>query len=176
MEYLTLGIIIDSFGVDGTLKIKSSTTKGNVRYKKGNVIFLVSPDQQERIELHVEKYRNSQGIDFVKVNEINSLEEALSKKHYLLQVIKDQNDLEKGEYFFSDLEGCLVIDNENKKEIGKVTTVEEFPAQITLRVKYMNNNKTFFVPFIEDFIAEVDIENKKIYVNVCKGMLWELKS
>ena len=36
MEYLKLGTIIGTFGVDGTLKIYSTTNMGEKRYKKGN--------------------------------------------------------------------------------------------------------------------------------------------
>ena len=86
-----------------------------------------------------------------------------------MQVIKDNNDLEVGYYFYSDLIGCAILD-ENKEVLGIVKNVEEFPAQITLRVK-RNNGKDFFVPFVKQFIKNVDIDNKKIYIEVIEGML-----
>lgn len=168
MEYLTLGKVIDAFNLDGTLKILSSTFYGEKRYKKGNKIDLVYPNGN-RETLTVEKYHNNKEIDFVKFSEINFKEEALERKGCYLEVIKDNKCLDKDEYYFVDLEGCEVYDTNNCR-LGKVKKVEEFPSVDTLRVS-RENNKDFFVPFIEQFIVSVDIENKKIIINVIEGML-----
>ena len=74
-------------------------------------------------------------------------------------------------YFFCDLEGCKVIDNETDEELGVVESVEEFPAQLTLSVKSNKTDKIFYVPFVEAFVVDVDIDNKKIYINVIKGLI-----
>ena len=55
--------------------------------------------------------------------------------------------------------------NSNHEILGKVSKVEEFPAQITLRVQ-RKGKPDFFVPFIKQFIINVDIENKEIIINV----------
>ncbi|MCQ2815477.1 MAG: ribosome maturation factor RimM [Bacilli bacterium] len=168
-EHLQVGIIVDSFGLDGTIKIKSSTTKGEIRYKKGNELLLVNNDEIV-CKLHVLSRRSNGMFDFVKFEEINSKEEALSKKGMEIQTLKDSSVLKKGEYFYSDLRGCQIVDNKTKNILGVVKEVEEFPAQITLRVK-RENLTDFFVPFIKEFIVEVDIENKTILINVFEGML-----
>ena len=71
--------------------------------------------------------------------------------------------------YYEDLIGSIVYD-ENNKRLGKVKKVEEFPAQITLRVA-RDYNRDFFVPFIKEFIVSTDIENKKIVIKVMEGML-----
>ena len=78
MEFLRLGKIIDAFSLDGTLKILSSTYFSEKRYQKGNTIYLVSPNN-ERLLYTVENFRNAKDIDFVKVREITSKEEALER-------------------------------------------------------------------------------------------------
>ena len=60
--------------------------------------------------------------------------------------------------------------DEKKNILGIVKNVEEFPAQITLRVS-RKNGKDFFVPFIKQFIKNVDIRNKQIEIVVLEGML-----
>ena len=98
--------------------------------------------------------------------------EPFVKAHFLFKdssVIKDNKDLEKNSYFYSDLRGCKVID-ESKNVLGNVKEVEEFPAQVTLRVK-RDNKPDFFVPFIKEFIKEVDIDEKTITIHVLEGML-----
>lgn len=169
MEYLSLGKIIDAFSLDGTLKVISSTDNGKKRYQAGNKIFLYDPKTQERKELTVLNYRANGQIDFVKVDEITTKEEAESYRGYELHVIKDSKDLDEGYYFYSDLRGCKIIDQDNT-ELGIVKEVEEFPAQITLRVR-RKEGAEFFVPFIKQFIREVDIDKKIVYINRVEGML-----
>ena len=89
-----------------------------------------------------------------------------------IEIFNVENEfLDDDMYFFCDLEGCTVIDNETKQELGVVESVEEFPAQLTLSVKSNKTDKIFFVPFVEAFVVDVDIENKKIYINVIKGLI-----
>ena len=99
--------------------------------------------------------------------EITTKEEADSYKSYSLLVEKT-DDLQKGFYYFSDLEKCNV--KADGKIVGKVIKVEEFPAQITLRVK-SNEGKEFFVPFIKEFIKNVSLESQEIEVVLWEGML-----
>ena len=169
MEYLSLGKIIGSFGVDGTLKIYSTTNMSNKRYQKGNIVFLYNPQTQER-EVHtVLAFRHSGNFDFVKLDGIDNPEVIQSLKSYEIHVEKDQKDLDKDTYFYSDLRGCKVVDQDGN-EIGTVREVEEFPAQLTLRVM-RSGKQDFFVPFVKQFIKEVNIENKVILIEKIEGLL-----
>ena len=167
MEYLRLGTISGSFGLDGTLKVISSTDFPSYRYEEGNVIYLYNPQSKERSELTVESFRCSGKIDFVKVKEITVKEDADKLKSFELQCIKDE--LEDGFYYFSDLEKMEVIDEEGNI-LGKVKKVEEYPAQITLRIS-RKKGPDFFVPFIDAFIVKVNTEEKQITIKVIGGML-----
>lgn len=170
MEYLSLGKIIDSFGLDGTVKVFSTTDNAKLRYKKGNKVFVYDEETDGRTEYTVVSYRNAGRLDYVKFEEVTSPEEvALILKGREIQVIKDEKDLKEGYYFYSDLRGCAIVDKDGKV-YGIVKEVEEFPAQITLRVK-RENGKDFFVPFIKEFIVKVDIKNKQITINYMEGML-----
>ena len=169
MEYLKLGTITDSFGLDGTLKVFSTTDNQKLRYKKGAKVFLYNPKDENREELVVDSFRSNGQFDFVKLENINSPEKAKEYKGFEIHTIKDRNDLKVGYYFFSDLVDCVIVD-QNNNILGKVIKVEEFPAQLTLRVK-RENGKEFFVPFVKQFIQSVDVEKKKIYINLIEGML-----
>ena len=168
MEYLALGKIIDSFGLDGTLKIYSTTNMGKMRYQKGNKVYLFDEQNKEYVPYTVLNYRHNGNLDFVKLEEIATKEDAFAKKGQNIYVVKDNKDLAPNTYFYNDLEGCEIVGN-NGKLLGKVVKVEEFPAQITLRVAFKNKN--YFVPFISPFIKNVDIENKKIEINEIEGLI-----
>ena len=169
MEYLSLGKITGSFGLDGSIKVYSTTNLASLRYKKGSKVFLVNPEDDSKIEATVLNYKKSGNFDIVTLDIISNVDDAISKKGYELQVEKNNLDLEPGSYFYSDLRGCEVFDNLQNK-LGIVKEIEEFPAQITLRVS-RGKLPDFFVPFIKEFICEVDIENKRIIINVIKGLL-----
>ena len=171
MEYLSLGKITGAFGLDGTLKVFSTTNMGAKRYKKGSTVFLFDIENNQYIEYKVLSYRHNGLFDFIKLENINTPEEAISKKEQEIYVIKNRDDLGDNEYFYSDLRGCEVCDKSQNK-LGIVKEIEEFPAQLTLRVS-RSCKPDFFVPFIEEFIVDVDIENKRIIINVIEGLLWE---
>lgn len=170
MEYLSLGKIVGPFGIDGTIKVFSTTDNALKRYKKGAEVFLYDEKTGQHTMYVVISYKMSGKFDLVKLEGINTPEKVDEFRNNEIHVLKDTSDLEVGYYFYSDLIGCKILD-ENNKELGIVTKVEEFPAQITLRVK-RNDQKDFFVPFIKQFIISVDIVNKSIIINVIEGLLW----
>ena len=169
MEYLSLGKITDAFGLDGTLKIYSTTNMGEKRYQKGATVYLFDAENNSYIAYKVLNYRHNGLFDFVKLETIENIEAALSKKGQEIFVEKNAKDLDKDSYFYSDLRACKIIDK-NGNKLGIVKEIEEFPAQITLRVA-RQGKPDFFVPFIEVFIAKIDIENKEITINVMEGLL-----
>lgn len=170
MELLTLGKIINTHGLDGTLVCFSMTDFAPVRYKKGNKLYIFNTYNKETMPVTVVSYRNYKGMDYVKFLEIDNIDLALKYKGHEICIAKEDASMPEGYYHFHDLENCKIVD-EKGKEIGKVIKVEEFPSQITLRC-LSTNNKNFFVPFINDvFIKDVDLENKIITINFMEGML-----
>ena len=168
-EYLLLGYITDAFSLDGTFKVLSKTDFAEKRYQKGKEIFLYQPNTKQRMTVVVETYRKGGQFDFVKVQGVNSKEEALEFKGYEIHALKDYQIVDKDTYYYVDLVGCEVLD-EKDKFLGVVSQVEEFPAQLTLRVK-REGQPDFLVPFVKAFIKNVDIVNKKIVINVIGGLL-----
>ena len=45
MEYLKLGKIIDTFSLDGSVKIFSTTTNQDIRFQKGKKVFIQIEDE-----------------------------------------------------------------------------------------------------------------------------------
>ena len=133
MEYLSLGKIIDSFGLDGTLKVYSTTDNQKLRYKKGNKLFLYNEQNDERIPVTVVSYRSSGNLDYVKFEEITNPEKGKEYKGFEIHTIKDRNELQVGYYFYSDLLDCLVVD-QNKNVVA-------VPVENT--VATLNNLNTF---------------------------------
>ena len=170
MELLTLGKIINTHGLDGTLVCFSTTDFASTRYEKGNIVLIHNPYNKENKEVHVSTFRKYKGMDYVKFEEIQSIDEAIKYKGWEVCIEKDKATLPEDYYHFHELINCTLID-EKEKVIGKVVNVEEFPAQITLRCITKSGQK-FMIPFIKDvFILDVDIDNKLIKINFMEGLV-----
>jgi len=166
-EQLLLGNIIDTIGLDGTVKVFSTTNNQDIRYKKGNkVLIQINDDLKEMV---IEKFRAKGQFDCLKFEGISTIEQAEALKGASIKIYKDINDLKEGYFYYSDLEGCVIQDKDGKS-YGKVYRIEEYPANLNLRIK-RDNGKEFLLPFIKEFIVKVDIENKVILINYMEGLL-----
>ena len=74
----------------------------------------------------------------------------------------------KGEYYVRNLIGCSVI-MINGKKIGNIVSVKNFGASDLLETKI--NNKTFYIPMNKENLVSVDLDKKKITVNLMKGII-----
>lgn len=74
----------------------------------------------------------------------------------------------KDEFYWHDLLGCEIID----EELGALGTIEEVvetSGHNLLTFKYQN--KEVLVPFVKQFIKQVDIKAKKLEVQLPDGLL-----
>ncbi len=169
MEYLSLGTIVNTWGLKGELKVYSTTDFSKKRYQKGNKVFLFNKKTNERLEVEVIKYRNDKGMDIVAFKDLENINLVEKYIGYEVQVIKDTNDLPNDTYFFSDLKNCEVYD-QNNILLGTVKEIETYASYNTLRVS-RKDNKDFLVPFVKAFILNVNLDERKITINVIKGLL-----
>ena len=169
MKLLTLGRIIKTKGLDGTFKVSSSTDFAEERYQKGNKVFIEDIRTKQLKEVTVRRYYFDQGFDYVAFVEIPNIDEATPLVNSLIMVDKDSlPPLEEDEYYFDDLEGCKVTVKGD--HIGKVSKVEDYNGRRSLRVT-LSNKKQILIPFVDQFIKEVNIKNKTIEVELIEGMI-----
>lgn len=168
MEYLSLGYVIGTHGLDGTLKLVSTSHFAHSRYTKVKKFYFLDKEGKRKL-VTLLSFKINGELHYLKFQEITTLEIGQLFKGSVLQIEKSDAEIPQGYYLFSDLLDCLVYD-EKDLLIGRVSKVEEFPAQITLRVK-KEDGKEFFVPFIEQFIISVELDKKKITIKVIPGLL-----
>ena len=173
MAYLLVGTITKTVGLKGEVRIYPSTHFRDSRFKIGSHLFLLNENGEILRELTVAKHHRNGNLDQVIFSEISSIDEAEKIVKQKLYVEKDRSFLKKDEYFFDDLIG-LTVEFDNGTKIGEVVAIEEYTSYATLRVKGQNK-KDVLVPFVNAFIKDVDLENKKIVVNYIEGLVWELQ-
>ena len=166
MEYVTIGKILNTFGIKGELKVDVYTDFPEDRFKKGSVVYI----GEEYLPFKVLTYREHKGFMLLLLEDnedINLVEKF--KGMYLYKSKDDIKPLENGEYYFSDLKDLDVYIDD--KKIGKVLRVEEGLRNNNLRVLKDEDNKEYLIPFIPVFIRNVDLDKKRIDVNWIEGLI-----
>ena len=85
-----------------------------------------------------------------------------------LDATKSHCNLEEGEYFWFDVIGCEVFDNEQL--LGQVESIERINAtdymliKTDAKLREQKLAKVFMIPFIEKFVINEDIKNKRVDV------------
>ncbi len=170
MDYIRLGQITKTRGLQGEFRVYSLTDFAKERFKKGMELSLLNEKTGERIPVKVRNFHDGSPFIFVAFQEITSIEEAENYIRYFIEIEEEKASLPEGYYRFQDLNGCQIIDHKSKEVLGTVKEVLSYAPTKTLRVE-RKPEKDFFVPFNDSFIKNVNLENKKIEIEVWEGML-----
>jgi len=103
------------------------------------------------------------GYELSGVEDINKAE--LLRNLYVEVEEKDLEPLGENEYYVYQLLGCDVLD-ENYGFLGKVKDLHEWAPYWTLEVF---GEKEILIPFVSEFVIEVDVERKEIRTRLPKG-------
>ncbi len=163
-KYLEVGKIVGTFGIKGELKLYSESDFIEERLAKGNILYLKRGNNYEPVT--IDKARFHKGVYMISINGLTNINDVLSFVGFSLYVdIENAAPLEDGEYYCDELIDMEVY-NQDGELLGKVSDVLEIPTYKLLEVK--NNNKTFLVPFIDEFIIEV--KDDKIIIQEIEGL------
>lgn len=164
MAYLTIAKIIKTHGVNGELSLFSTSTQLERRLEPGKKVFIYKDDQYQSYEVISSSVHHHV---YVKLKNIDTLEEAKALIGYDLECIKDE--LEEGQYYFEDLKHLKVFTHTGDL-IGEVIEVYDQSYQINLKIKNIHG-KIFYLPFVDSLIEEVNIQKGFIKVKFLGGML-----
>lgn len=137
-----------------------------MRFKKGAILYIEANGEYRKVT--VEAKRAKDKFIILKFNELNDINEAEKYLGNFLLAEKDYSLLKKDEYFYEDLLNCTVY-FDNGALIGLVCKIEEYGPYVTLRIK--TNKKDVLIPFVEQYLSNVDIASKKIVINYIEGLV-----
>jgi len=140
---------------------------------KKNAKFFTDKNQ----ELTIETYSPTNNV--VKFLSIDTIEDAKKLTNRQLFVTsedtKEMCELDDKQFFWFDMMGLDVV--ENNTILGKVVDIQRMPLsdylliETTKELQDSGLSNQFLLPYLEDFILEVNIENKKIEVKNAKDIL-----
>lgn len=163
MQEVYIGKIVNTHGIKGELRIISNFKYKQEVFKKDFPLYV----GKQRQKLIINSYRPHKQYDMVTFVGISDINDALTYKGDSVYV--DRNDLNIDGYILEDIVDLDVYSND--KLIGKVSTILDNTAHEILVVK--NDEHKYLIPFVDEFIKEVDINNKKIVINEIEGLLNE---
>ena len=155
MEFI--GKLVNTHGLKGEVRIISNFKYKDIVFKEGNTIYIESDPYI------IKSYRTHKNFDMVKLDGITKIEQA--------EVFKGSSVyIDKSNYTFpgvldSDLIGLNVYDKTKYK--GKVVDIVESPLY---KLLVIDGVKKHLIPIIDNFIKEIDLDKKKIYINYIKGL------
>ena len=165
-DLLRVGVIANTHGVHGEVKVYP-TTDDVTRFKKLKEVILDTGKEQRTLEIaSVKFFKNMAILKFKGIDNINDIEKYKGKD--LLVTREHAVPLKKDEYFICDLIGCQVV-TEDGAEVGELTEVLQTAANDVFVVEGAGK-KEVLIPYINDCVKEVSIEEKKITVTLLPGM------
>lgn len=156
-----LGEIVNTHGIKGELRILSDFKFKEEAFKVNNKLYIGKRKQ----EVIINTYRRHKIYDMVTFVGFESINDAIAFKGD--EVYIKREDLNIDGYVDEDIIGLKAYDND--RLIGVVENIIKNKQEILL---IKNNDKSYMVPFVEQFV-NIDLENKKVNIKVIEGLLDE---
>lgn len=161
MELIQIGKIVNTHGIKGELRLLSKFPYKEAVFKKDMIIY-INKDNKEVINT----YRKHKNFDMITLTDYNNINEVLKYKGKYVYVNKEDISLDSNNYLDEEIIGLTVI--YEKKERGIVKNIERYDKTTLLVIK--DNNKEHLLPYNNNIIEKIDINNKKIYIKNIKGL------
>lgn len=161
MTLIKIGKIVNTHGIRGELRLLSKFPYKDKVFINNMKIYIDKKD----IEI-INTYRKHKNFDMITLKGYSNINEVLKYKGKYVYV--DNNDivLDNNKYLDEDLIGLNVIYEDNDK--GIITDIERYDKTVLFNIK--GNDKEYLIPYNDNLIDKIDINDKKIYIKDIKGL------
>ena len=161
-DLIAIGFVRTSYGVKGDIKV-SSYSGETEHFFPLKEVFLRKGKVQKRFA--VEKVQELNGDILLKLKALDSPEAAKMYATWDIMVPREfASPLEEGEFYYCDLFGSVLLHDGNR--MGVVKSVIDNGASALLEIECDpdedGKKRTVLVPFLDQFIGDVDIKGKTI--------------
>lgn len=153
MERKRIGIIVNTFGLKGLLKVYMTTSYKDDRFKKGNKVFIKYEDKYECHTITYVHFKNEHIVE-IQLSDLNDINEVTK---YINSDLMMDVELKEGQVFYDSFINKDLCD-EKLNVIGKVKTIVESDV-----VTYIVSETNKYIPYqMNIFVKEIDLENNRI--------------
>ncbi len=167
-DFYYLGYIAKTFGFEGqvvlALEVDSPTD-----YKELESVFILMEGKLVPFFVHKITIRakgKEAVVDFIDVDTIEKARRICGARVYL--PLKKLPDLEDNAFYYHELEGFRVFMT-NGVFLGTVIEILEYPGNPLFSIK--GEKGEILIPLHDDFIQDLDKENKKIWLDPPEGLM-----
>ena len=161
-KYILVGKIVNTHGIKGELRIKSSFEKKDIVFKKGNHLYIGN----DKVEETINTYRVHKEFDMVTFDGYTNINEVLKYLKEYVYFKRDDLKLNDDDYVLEDLIDMDIVDND--EFLGKVVNFIYNNGNTLLEI---DGNKKFYIPVNSSYIKSVDLNNKIITTNNAKDLI-----
>lgn len=163
-----VGKIVNTHGIHGELKVLR-ITDFEERFTIGETLYVVKKNA-EPLPLVIDSHRINKGFDLIQFTGYNDINDVEALKGAYLQITRGQlTDLDENEFYYHEIIGCDVF-TVGQEKIGTITEILN-PGANDVWVVNRENGKDVLVPYIEDVVKAVDIEQAKVTIEPMEGLL-----
>lgn len=163
-----IGKVINTHGIRGEVKVHR-ISDFDERFEVGETVFLES-DSEQLLQLEISGHRIHKGFDLLTFKGLNNINEVEHFKGFYLKITENQlTDLEENEFYYHEIIGCNVY-KKNQEKIGFVKEILS-PGANDVWVIKQEKGKDLLIPYIDDVVKEIDINEKKIIIEPLEGLL-----
>lgn len=165
-----VGKIVNTHGVRGELRIISTTDFADERYAVGAKLFIAHPSLKEKIEVIVKSHRTHKNFDLLTFEGFDTIDAVEKYKGgELFVAAEDLQALPENEFYYHEIIGCHVVTDEGE-ELGKVKEILSPGANDVWVVQRKKGGKDLLLPYIDDVVKEIVINEKRIVVHLLEGL------
>lgn len=163
-DYIYIGKIVNTHGIKGELRLLSNFKYKEKVFLQNRKIYIGEDKQEEEIK----SYRHHKIFEMITLYGYDNINEVLKFINKNVYVKKNDLDLSSDEFLDEDLINLNVIFN--NESVGHVVAIREINPKNKV-IEAVINNKTTLIPYHDDFIKGIDLENKIIEMNLIEGMI-----
>lgn len=166
MKNIKVGMIVNTHGLRGDVKIKLLSDFPELRFAKGAKVYRTC-DQGEQ-ELTIQSSRMQKDMLITKFEGFEDINLVEGWKGSVLYIHEDQQQkLEDDEAYFHEIMHSEVYDREEHL-LGTVVEIIETGANAVLRVQGVE--REYLIPFVKSFVVAFDKEAKIMHVEMMEGL------
>ena len=166
-EFITLARVVKTQGRHGEVAVELHSDVPH-RLHQGLRLFALAEEGGRR-ELKIDDAWPHKEFLVLKFASVDSISEAEPLVGCELQVPRSERaQLQEGTAYVSDLVGCTLVDH--GKEVGAISDVRFGAGEAPLLVVGSRKSE-LEIPFAQAFLVRVDLEAKRIEMNLPEGLL-----
>ena len=164
---IALGAIRKPHGLRGEASVEPWTDSLE-RFSEIRDVTLVSPDEASTRPTTIESVREHGDRALVKFAGVETPEDVAMLRDWTIEIPEsDARVPEEGEFFLHDLAGLTLVDGHGT-ERGHVVDAYEGGGGVLLEVEHCG--RKFEVPFASSICKSIDLETKRIIVELPEGL------